>query len=69
MPIEMTEAQNVRLGDVFSTDGAEVFGISFVYQSGDLKANVRIETMCHGIEKWGTFAPDTLLPIWKSDNV
>ena len=66
--IEMRRADQIKEGDVFSTDGGIVTYVGQHVAGDDShRTEIYIETVCHGIGKEGIFPADKELPLWVRD--
>lgn len=64
--IETVRADELRDGDVFSTDGGVVTWVCLL-EGGGAPAEVFVVVMCHGVEKTAYLAPDFPCHLWRED--
>lgn len=60
--IEVVSANELRLADVFSTDGLRVDFLMYRLEDG----MIRVGGVCHGNYKAGDLAPATPCPLWRT---
>ena len=63
--IKMTEARNVKVGDVFSTDSGVVMSTKYL----SAQNAYHIVVLAHGVEKSADIHANKELPIWKGSRV
>lgn len=61
--VEVVSANDLRLADVFSTDGLRIDFLMHRLEDG----MIRVGGICHGCLKVGDLAPDDPCPLWRGD--
>ena len=62
--IETVPARDLRVGDVFSTDGGRVTS-AVLLQGGGAPDEIAVVVVCHGVEKFAYLTPDAPCPLWR----